>query len=117
MLRVFPTLFSRNDCSPLVVAVSFIFIQTPNLEGGWGAGSSENKANLAQLGLELGLSLAIMQECNKGHVICIQLKKHDKGEIFWPHFHSYLISMHFLNIVVLKYKLLMSENSQIIEFI
>jgi hypothetical protein len=31
--------------------------------GGWGwvgvAGSSENKANLAQLGLELGLSLAI----------------------------------------------------------
>ena len=28
-------------------------------EWGWGAGSSENKANLAQLGLELGLSLAI----------------------------------------------------------
>ena len=28
--------------------------------GGWGAGSSENKANLAQLGLELGLSLAII---------------------------------------------------------
>ena len=26
--------------------------------GGWGTGSSENKANLAQLGLELGLSLA-----------------------------------------------------------
>ena len=30
-------------------------------EWGWGAGSSENKANLAQLGLELGLSLAIFQ--------------------------------------------------------
>jgi hypothetical protein len=27
--------------------------------GGWGAGFSENKANLDQLGLELGLSLAI----------------------------------------------------------
>ena len=27
--------------------------------GGWGTGSSENKAKLAQLGLELGLSLAI----------------------------------------------------------
>ena len=27
--------------------------------GGWGAGSSETKANLAQPGLELGLSLAI----------------------------------------------------------
>ena len=28
--------------------------------GGWVAGSSETKANLAQLGLELGLSLAII---------------------------------------------------------
>ena len=32
--------------------------------GGWGAGSSETKANLAQLGLELGLSLAIMDIIN-----------------------------------------------------
>ena len=29
--------------------------------GGWGAGSSETKANLAQLGLDLGLSLATIQ--------------------------------------------------------
>jgi hypothetical protein len=32
--------------------------------GGWGAGSSETKPNLAQLGLELGLSLAIRKIFN-----------------------------------------------------
>ena len=36
----------------------------------WGAGSSENKANLAQLGLELGLSLAKMLVL----MSCVQLR-------------------------------------------
>ena len=35
--------------------------------GGWVAGSSETKANLAQLGLEIGLSLATI--C-KFHIHC-----------------------------------------------
>ena len=33
--------------------------ETFPVQGGWGAVSSENKAKLPQLGLELGLSLAI----------------------------------------------------------
>jgi hypothetical protein len=40
-------------------------LETVPVGGGWGAGSSETKANLTQLGLELELSLAIEKISNK----------------------------------------------------
>ena len=38
---------------------------------GWGAGSSENKANLAQRGLKLGLSLAKVKKVKRVMIVMI----------------------------------------------
>ena len=40
--------------------IGFRLVELETFPGGWVAGSSETKANLAQLGLRLGLSLAIL---------------------------------------------------------